>query len=219
MVTLHGVDEVVIFAATPEKLTQALNGITGEIVHCTVMPGPPFVAKADTGPTPEGFAAEFNGRPYGSEIHPAEELALKAAGMVAVFGYSDDCTEFRGAIHDEVGTGELRITAKGKILNIGEFEALESLAADGTVDVMPPIGIIQVIRADSGDTMIETGNPHSTITIEAGPAADILGDAPAPEWRYNCNIPHATFDIVDGGALFCRGIVFRLADIGTEVQP
>ena len=33
MVTLNGVDEVVIFAATPEKLTQALNGITGEIVY------------------------------------------------------------------------------------------------------------------------------------------------------------------------------------------
>lgn len=187
MVTLNGVDEVVIFAATPELLTQALNGITGEIVHCTVMPGPPFCYNPK-GPTPEGFAAEFNGRSYGSEIHPAEELALKAAGMVAVFGYSDDCTEFRGAIHDEVGLGELRITAKGKILEEDALEALESLVADGTIE-KPVLGLIKASYKSTGHT-------------------------------YMTAIPHATFDVLeDGGALFCRGIVFRLADIGKGVMP
>lgn len=185
MVTLNGVDEVVIFAATPEKLTQALNGITGEIVHCTVMPGPRFAPAEPTGPTPEGFAAEFNGRDYGSEIHPSEELALKAAGMVAVFGYSDDCTEFRGAIRDEVGLGELRVTAKGKILTDDEIEAVESLVADGTIN-MPTMSVIRARHGNDG---------HA----------------------YKTSIPHATFDIIEDGELFCRGIVFRLADIGKGV--
>lgn len=184
MVTLNGVDEVVIFAATPEKLTQALNGITGEIVHCTVMPGPLFPVANPDGPTPEGFAAKFNGREMGGEIHPTEELALKAAGMVAVFGYSDDCTEFRGAINDEVGTGELRITAKGKILEEDAFDALESLVADGTID-KPVLGLIEANFAD-----------HHT---------------------YETKIPHATFVITEDSAIFCRGIVFRLADIGKGV--
>ena len=188
MVTLNGVDEVVIFAATPEKLTQALNGITGEIVHCTVMPGPLFPVANPDGPTPEGFAAKFNGREMGGEIHPTEELALKAAGMVAVFGYSDDCTEFRGAINDEVGMGEMNISPKGKILDADALEALESLVADGTIEAMPPLGFI---NADYGD------NGHT----------------------YETKIPHATFVITEDSAIFCRGIVFRLADIGKGVAP
>lgn len=185
MVTLNGVDEVIIFAATPEKLTEALNGITGEIVQCTVMPGPPF---PEAGPSPEGFARHFHGREIGFEVNPSEEVALKAAGMVAVFGYSDDCTEFRGAIRDEAWLGEMNITPKGKILDADKLEALESLVADGTIDVMPPLGFI---NADYG------ANGHT----------------------YETTLPHATFDIMEGSGLYCRGIVFRLADIGKEVQP
>lgn len=183
MVTLNGVNDIVVFAETPELLTKALDGVTGQIVHCTVMPGPPF-RQESTGPTPEGFAAEFNGRTYGSEIHPAEELALKAAGMVAVFGYSDDCTEFRGAVHDEVGMGELRVTAKGKILNDEQNAALASLVADGLA-TDARVGIIRAHFSDDG---------HG----------------------YETSIPHATFDVIEDGELFCRGIVFRLADIGKE---
>lgn len=185
MVNLNGVDDIVVFAETSEALLKAIGSeVAHKVVHCTVMPGPRFIIPpAVEGPTPEGFAATFNGREYGSEIHPTGELALKAAGMVAVFGYSDDCTEFRGAIHDEVGTGELRITAKGKILEEDAFNALESLVSDGTID-KPVLGLIEADFAD-----------HHT---------------------YATTIPHATFDITDGAALFCRGIVFRLADIGKE---
>lgn len=45
----------------------------------------------------------LHGRKYGSEITPAEEAEAKAAGLLVVFGASDDLTEFRGAIHDEAG--------------------------------------------------------------------------------------------------------------------
>jgi hypothetical protein len=37
-----------------------------------------------------------------SEINKAEERQAKDAGLVVVFGYSDDGVELRGAIHDEV---------------------------------------------------------------------------------------------------------------------
>ena len=31
-------------------------------------------------------------------------------------------------------------------------------------------------------------------------------------WKYASDIPHATFDVMEDGELYCRGIVFRLAD-------
>lgn len=49
------------------------------------------------------FAEMLNGREYGKEITPLEEQKAKELGFIVVFGYSDDCAEFRGAISDEVG--------------------------------------------------------------------------------------------------------------------
>ena len=48
------------------------------------------------------FADGLNGRDYGNEITPFEEQRAKELGYVIVFGYSDDCAEFRGAIYDEI---------------------------------------------------------------------------------------------------------------------
>lgn len=48
------------------------------------------------------FAEGLNGREYLNEITPFEEQRAKELGFVVVFGYSDDCAEFRGAIYDEV---------------------------------------------------------------------------------------------------------------------
>lgn len=52
---------------------------------------------------PEEAAATLDGRRYGDELPDGFETQLKDAGLVAVFGYSDDNMELRGAIHDEVG--------------------------------------------------------------------------------------------------------------------
>jgi len=49
------------------------------------------------------FANMLNGRQYREEITKQEEQQAKELGYVVVFGYSDDNTEFRGAIYDEVG--------------------------------------------------------------------------------------------------------------------
>src|SRR5438876_9739640 len=53
--------------------------------------------------TREELAEKLNGREYGADISDAEEQLAKDAGLVVVFGYSDDNVEFRGAIHDEHG--------------------------------------------------------------------------------------------------------------------
>lgn len=42
---------------------------------------------------------------------------------------------------------------------------------------------------------------------------DALWDEDGYSWIYKTIIPHATFDILEDGERYCRGIVFALADI------
>ena len=56
--------------------------------------------------TAKQLAQMLNGAEYGSEINRYEEQMARENGLVVVFGYSDDNTEFRGAIDDEVGCYE-----------------------------------------------------------------------------------------------------------------
>jgi len=47
-------------------------------------------------------ASELNGSQYTNEGSPELFARMKAEGLVAVFGASDDLMEFRGAVYDEV---------------------------------------------------------------------------------------------------------------------
>lgn len=70
--------------------------------------------------TTKEAAALLNGREYTKEMTPAEEAAFKAAGLVAVFGASDDLAEFRGAWRDEVncyGSSTLFVNERGPLIN------------------------------------------------------------------------------------------------------
>jgi hypothetical protein len=53
--------------------------------------------------TKEEAAERLNGSVYGDEGSRLLWAEMKAAGLVAVFGASDDLMEFRGAVEDEVG--------------------------------------------------------------------------------------------------------------------
>lgn len=53
--------------------------------------------------TPEQAAKVLDGAEYGDECTRDFAAMLKANGLVAVFGASDDLMEFRGAINDEIG--------------------------------------------------------------------------------------------------------------------
>ena len=48
------------------------------------------------------MARRLNGNQYLNEITGDEECIAKESNLVIVFGYSDDCIEFRGAIEDEL---------------------------------------------------------------------------------------------------------------------
>lgn len=129
------------------------------------------------------LAKELTGQEYPWDV--PKELAERAkdAGLVIVFGASDDLMEFRGAIHDELdcydgGTAYLR--AGGLLQNdcnnddCPHFQKLKKQAAT-----------IEALWCTEGDY----------------------------SWTYNTAIPHASFEALKGGAPYCRGIVFALADI------
>lgn len=141
--------------------------------------------------TPETFAALLQGREYGNEITKEESAIAKAAGLVVVFGYSDDNCELRGAIHDEVGCydgGVIYFTASGKIHEEPDSDEVE---------VLEKFGLLEQLKKQSRE--------FAAVWGEGGPA-----------WTYAAEFPHATFDIMEDGGVFCRGMVFRLADAFTK---
>lgn len=70
--------------------------------------------------TPQEAAAKLDGRQYRKEMPDGFAKQLKAAGLVAVYGASDDLMEFEGAIRDEVGCydgGTAFLTPAGLLTN------------------------------------------------------------------------------------------------------
>lgn len=142
--------------------------------------------------TPQDFAARLNGREYGSEITKPEEAEAKAAGLVVVFGYSDDNVELRGAISEEVGMfdgGTVCVTSEGTLMPMWE-----------DIDCTDKDVAREYFRKDA--------LPRVGIECEWSPL-----DEEGLSWRYKTRLPHATFDVIEDGEVYCRGIVFALADV------
>lgn len=136
--------------------------------------------------TADELALELNGRQYRDEMTPAEEKAAKAAGLVVVFGASDDLMEVRGAVCDEFdacGGGSFLIDARG---------------------------VLPYERDDDWDDA-EMLN-YLTRKKHAREVEAMWGEDGAYSWTFKTDIPHATFDVLEDDDKYCRGIVFRLAD-------
>jgi len=137
--------------------------------------------------TKESLAALLTGREYHNEITKQEEQEAKEAGLVVVFGYSDDNMEMRGAIHEEFGAyegGEIAFTKEGKEIEAEDMEVLEKY------NVVPPLNKIEAVwcpENNEGDIMCS--------------------------WLYETEIPHSEFDIMEDGELYCQGIVFSINDL------
>lgn len=141
--------------------------------------------------TKEELAALLNGREYGDEITPVECAKASAAGLVVVFGYSDDNVELRGAMEDEVGMydgGRLSITSEAEI--VPSWESIDHDDEDAAREYFRV-----------------TALPLKYIDCEFSPSDEEL------TWRYTTDIPHATFDVMEDGDKYCRGIVFSVADL------
>lgn len=135
--------------------------------------------------TKEELAGKLTGREYRSEITPEEEDAARVAGLVVVFGTSDDLVECRGAIDDEAGA------YGGKTLHVDCF------------------GIIPSQRDDDWDDekMASYFRRRDARPVEITALWCAEGGY---SWTYETDIPHATFEILEDGEPYCRGIVFEL---------
>ena len=131
------------------------------------------------------LAAKLNGREYLHEITRGEAELAKASGLVVVYGAIDDLIEFRGAIRDEGGApGDVLIDAKG---------ALPSW--------------------DSASECEETAQEYFERKAKARTITALWAKEPGYSWTYKTDIPHETFEIVEDGEPYCRGIVFNIGEI------
>lgn len=137
----------------------------------------------------ESLAARLNGREIGDEITSEEEKLAKTNGLVVIFGASDDLCELRGAIEDEVGCydgGTVFIGRDGKILQ--EID-------DDDREVLEKYGLYKAAH----DARM------NAIQVEAE-----WCEVEDYSWTYSTTTPHATFDILEDGEPYCRGIVIDL---------
>lgn len=134
------------------------------------------------------LAAQLNGSEY--PLRVSNELAeqAKSSGLVIVYGASDDLMEFRGAIYDELYVN------------------------DGGTALVDAEGLLPANADD-----LDTDEDRARYYYRKGKAKTI--DAlwckePEYSWTYHTAIPHETFEVVEDGQPYCRGIVFALADLG-----
>lgn len=130
------------------------------------------------------WALKLTGRQIDKEMTGPEEDEAKADGIVVVFGASDDLAEIRGALFDEIGCyegGEIFLTKEGF------FEECECGCKYSQAAQKQARKITALWAPDDG-----TGTSWTS-------------------WAYKTDIPHETFDIMDGDELYCRGIIFELA--------
>ena len=131
--------------------------------------------------TAKELAIELNGREAGGEVVWGEERDIKDAGLVAVYGYSDDNVEFSGAINDEVG------------------------AYNGTTVYLTPDGVLQKPDCGQDDCLYFAREREKARTIKA-----VWHDKGGPCWTFETDIPHETFTVMEDGEPFCVGIVFSM---------
>ena len=132
------------------------------------------------------FAAALHGREYPFDLSKDEQAQAKAAGLLVIFGASDDLMEFRGLDNEEVGCydgGSALIDAKGVLPDresIEDDEALRDFFARE-----PLARKVEALWCAQDDT----------------------------SWTYKTDVPHATFDIMEDGIVYCHGIVIDVVDL------
>jgi hypothetical protein len=130
------------------------------------------------------LAEKLNGRQYRKEMTEQEQEEAKENGLVVVFGSSDDLTEFRGAIYDEVDS------------------------FDGATIKLDHYGLIKPI-CDNDDCPHEVKKLSEAKNKIMANWCELDGYS----WSYRTTIPHESFDIFEDKDKYCRGIIFSIKDL------
>ena len=133
--------------------------------------------------TAKELAAQLEGINYRSRLNKNLLEQAKASGLVIVYGMSDDLMEFDGAIREELD------------------------AYGGTTAYISPEGLLQ-------NDCAEHDCPYFKKIMKRAATIDALWAQELEySWTFRTEIPHEKFEIIDDGEPYCRGIVFRLADV------
>lgn len=134
----------------------------------------------------EMLALALTGREYPFELTKDEQVQAKAAGLLVIYGASDDLMQLRGIASDEIycyDGGTVLIDAKGALPerdNIEKDDELKDYFAR-----QPDAKKVEALWCAEDDT----------------------------SWTYKTDVPHATFEIMEDGIVYCRGIVIDVADL------
>lgn len=133
------------------------------------------------------MAKRLDGRQYRGEVTKVDAAAAKAAGLVIVYGQSDDLCELSGAINDEAGCFD------GGPLRFGD-EGFVSIS-DDDAEVLKRYGVLEDVES-------------KTAKFDAVWCRDEDG----PAWTYDVPFPHETFRVFEGDDVYCVGFVFSLRE-------
>lgn len=136
----------------------------------------------------EALAIELDGGQHQYPFAPAPDLVAqaKALGLVIVYGVSDDLVEFDGAFRDQVGR------------------------YDGGTVLVDSQGVLDRDQVDDDD---DEAIAAYTLRSKGARRIEALWGQNGYDWSYQTDIPHVTFEIMEGAEPYCRGIVFAVADL------
>ena len=129
------------------------------------------------------LAAKLDGTEYPMRVDKETSDAARAAGLVIVYGASDDLMEFEGAIREELdcyGGGTAYLNETGLLVN------------ECDCDECPHFRKIK-----------EGAMQIKALWCKVGEYS----------WAYETDLPHETFEVVEDGEKYCQGLVFALADV------
>lgn len=150
--------------------------------------------------TKETLADRLHGAKIGEEDYDNQIITdAKENGLLIVFGESDDLCEFRGAFEDECSPDD-----KGR---------------------MPFLRSGKAFDPDAVAAALETLADELGLTVPMPETLDITAhwckpapDGRTPSWHYQTSLPHATFDVMEAGELYCIGMVIDLKEDGDKNQ-
>ena len=143
----------------------------------------------------ELFASKLNGREYLNEMTEKEEQEAKDKGFLVIFGQSDDLMEARGVIYDEFGISR----PYPCFIHFGEKDSIIGYASKlkGYVNYEALLLMLKDFNVPLLKVCVEEYGIRSALEGEFG-------------WNYSTDAPHATFDILEDGENYCKGLVIDL---------
>lgn len=134
--------------------------------------------------TKEELAAKLNGRQYPTRFTEAEILQAKAEDLVVILG---------------IDRSERFMVIWGAVNDV-------IIADDGDRALFTTTGLL-INKCDDDEC------PYFLERVDGARSVTVFWDRDDYTCVFETDIPHSTFDILDGDEKCCRGIVFSLADV------